>query len=131
MWSSVLQDFASGFLVFSTLAVALFQLAIVLGAPVGEYAYGGQHEGKLPTRFRVTSVISMLVMLALAGHYLAQIGLFTPLLDADGNAMANWAFVGFFALSAVLNNITKSENEKRVFGSITIAMLLSAILVAI
>ena len=127
----MLQDFASGFLVFSTLAVALFQLAIVLGAPVGEYAYGGQHKGKLPTRYRITSVISMLVMLALAGHYLAQIGLFTPLLDADGNAMANWAFVGFFALSAVLNNITKSENEKRVFGSITIAMLLSAILVAI
>jgi len=128
---AVLQNFASGFLVFSTLAVALFQLAIVLGAPVGEYAYGGQHEGKLPVRFRVTSAISMLVMLALAGHYLAQIGLFTPLLDADGNAIANWVFVGFFALSAVLNNITKSEKEKRVFGSITVAMLLSAILVAI
>ena len=127
----MLQDFASGFLVFSTLAVALFQLAIVLGAPVGEYAYGGQHEGKLPTRYRITSVISMLVMLALAGHYLAQIGLFAPLLGAEGNAIANWAFVGFFALSAVLNNITKSEKEKRVFGSITIAMLISAILVAI
>ena len=127
----MLQDFASGFLVFSTLAVALFQLAIVLGAPVGEYAYGGQHKGKLPTRYRITSVISMLVMLALAGHYLAQIGLFTPLLGSEGNAIANWAFVGFFALSAVLNNITKSEKEKRVFGSITISMLLSAILVAI
>lgn len=127
----MLQDFASGFLVFSTLAVALFQLAIVLGAPVGEYAYGGQHEGKLPARYRLTSVISMLVMLALAGHYLAQLGLFNPLLDSAGNAIANWAFVGFFGLSAVLNNITKSEKEKRVFGSITIAMLLSAILVAI
>jgi hypothetical protein len=73
----------------------------------------------------------MAVMIALAGHYLAQIGLFTPLLDAGGNAIANWVFVGFFALSALMNNISKSEKEKRVFGSVTIAMLLSAILVAL
>ena len=127
----MLADFASGFLIFSTLAVALFQLAIVLGAPVGEYAYGGQHEGVLPTRFRVTSVVSMLIMLAVAGHYMAQLGVFSPLLDEAGNAIANWGFVAFFALSALLNNISKSEKEKRVFGSITIAMLLSAILVAL
>jgi hypothetical protein len=127
----VLADFASGFLVFSSLAIALFQLAIVLGAPVGEYAYGGQHEGVLPTRFRIASVVSMLLMLAIAGHYLAQIGVFSPVLDQAGNAIANWGFVGFFALAALMNNITKSEKEKRVFGSITLAMLLSAILVAL
>ena len=127
----MLADFASGFLIFSTLAVALFQLAIVLGAPVGEYAYGGQHQGVLPTRFRATSVVSMLIMLALAGHYMAQLGVFSPLLDEAGNAIANWGFVAFFALSALMNNISKSEKEKRVFGSITIAMLLSAILVAL
>lgn len=127
----MLADFASGFLIFSTLAVALFQLAIVLGAPVGEYAYGGQHQGVLPVRFRVTSVFSMLIMLAVAGHYMAQLGVFSPLLDEAGNAIANWGFVAFFALSALMNNISKSEKEKRVFGSITIAMLLSAILVAL
>ena len=127
----MLADFASGFLIFSTLAVALFQLAIVLGAPVGEYAYGGQHQRVLPTRFRATSVVSMLIMLALAGHYMAQLGVFSPLLDEAGNAIANWGFVAFFALSALMNNISKSEKEKRVFGSITIAMLLSAILVAL
>ena len=127
----MLADFASGFLIFSTLAVALFQLAIVLGAPVGEYAYGGQHQGVLPTRFRATSVVSMLIMVAVAGHYIAQLGVFSPLLDEAGNAIANWGFVAFFALSALMNNISKSEKEKRVFGSITIAMLLSAILVAL
>jgi hypothetical protein len=127
----VLADFASGFLIFSSLAVALFQLAIVLGAPVGEYAYGGQHEGVLPTRFRIASVVSMLLMLAIAGHYMAQIGVFSPVLDQAGNAIANWGFVGFFALAALMNTITKSEKEKRVFGSITLAMLLSAILVAL
>lgn len=127
----MLADFASGFLIFSTLAVALFQLAIVLGAPVGDYSYGGQHDGVLPVKFRVVSAGSFLVMLAIAGHYLAQIGFFTPLFGGQFNTLANWSLVGFFALAALLNNITKSEKEKRVFGSLAIAMLLSAILVAI
>jgi hypothetical protein len=127
----MLADFAAGFLIFSTLAVALFQLAIVLGAPVGEYAYGGQHEGVLPLKFRFASVVSLLLMLAITGHYLAQIGFFTPLFGGQFNSIANWSLVGFFGLAALVNNISKSEKEKRVFGSITIAMLLSAILVAI
>lgn len=127
----MLADFASGFLVFATFAVALFHLAIVLGAPVGDYAYGGQHQGVLPVRFRIASVLSMFVMIAVAGHYLAQIGLFAPLLDEAGNTIANWGFVGLLALTALMNNITKSEKEKRVFGSISIAMLLASVLVAI
>ena len=35
----MLDAFASGFLVFAFTATALFQLALVLGAPMGEYAY--------------------------------------------------------------------------------------------
>jgi len=127
----MLANFASGFLIFSTLAVALFQLAIVLGAPVGEYAYGGKYQGVLPKKFRLVSVVSLLLMLAITGHYLAQIGFFTPLFGGQFNTLANWSLVGFFAIAALMNNITRSEKEKRVFGSITIAMLLSAILVAI
>lgn len=127
----MLADFASWFLVIATVAVALFQLSVVLGAPVGEYAYGGQMTGVLPTRYRVISIFSMLLMLAIAGHYLAQLGFFQPLLAPDLNAVSNWGFAAFFALAAVMNNITKSQKEKRVFGSVTIAMLLAAVMVAI
>jgi hypothetical protein len=127
----MLADFASWFLVISTVSVALFQLAIVLGAPLGDYAYGGQMTGVLPTRYRVSSVFSMLLMLAIAGHYLAQLGFFEPLLPPNLNAISNWGFVAFFVLAAIMNNITKSQKEKRVFGSTTIAMVLAAVMVAI
>lgn len=127
----MLADFASWFLVIATVAVALFQLSIVLGAPVGDYAYGGQMTGVLSTRYRIISIVSMLLMLAIAGHYLAQLGFFQPLLAPDLNAVSNWGFVAFFVLAAVMNNITKSKKEKRVFGSLTIAMLLAAVMVAI
>lgn len=127
----MLDTFASGFLVFAYIATALFQLAIVLGAPLGEYAYGGQNVGVLPTRFRVSSVISFVVLLAIAGHYLAQLGVFTPLLDTQGNSIVNWVLVGSAALAAVMNNITRSAKEKQLWGGTTIAMLLAAIIVAV
>ena len=127
----MLDAFASGFLVFAFTATALFQLALALGAPMGEYAYGGQMVGKLPMPYRVASSISFLLMLAIAGHYLAQLGVVPKLLAPDLNQLANWGLIGFAVSAAVLNNITKSKKEKQLWGSTTIAMLIAAIIVAL
>jgi hypothetical protein len=127
----MLDAFASGFLVFAFLATALFQLALVLGAPMGEYAYGGQMPGKLPIQYRVSSAVSFVLLLAIAGHYLAQMGVVPKLLSEDLNQWVNWGLIGFAAAAAVMNNITKSAKEKRLWGSTTIAMLIAAIVVAL
>ncbi len=127
----MLDAFASGFLVFAFTATALFQLALVFGAPMGEYAYGGQMPGKLPIPDRVSSAISFLLMLAIAGHYLAQLGVVPKLLSPELNQWANWGLIGFAALAAVMNNITRSVKERRLWGSTTIAMLIAAIVVGI
>ena len=127
----MLDAFASGFLVFAFTATALFQLALALGAPMGEYAYGGQIAGKLPIPYRVASSISFLLMLAIAGHYLAQLGVVPKFLSADLNQLANWGLIGFAASAAVLNNITKSKKEKQLWGSTTIAMLIASVIVAL
>ena len=127
----MLETFASGFLVFAYLATALFQLAIVFGAPFGEYAFGGQAVGVLPARLRVTSAISTLMLLVFAGHYLAQLNVLTRLLPDDQNAISNWVMVGFNLLAAVMNNITRSKKEKQLWGSTTIAMLVASVIVAL
>jgi len=127
----MLENFAAGFLVFSFFALALFQVAIVLGAPLGEYAYGGRSHGTLPMGFRAASVFSAIFAFAIAGHYLAQLGFLPRLLPSEANDVFNWVLVAFSALSAVLNNATKSSKEKRLWGSTTIAMLIAAIIVAV
>ena len=127
----MLDAFAAGFLVFAYVATAFFQIAIVLGAPLGEYAYGGQNPGILNLPLRIASAFSALVMFAIAGHYLAQLGVFTPLLDEAGNSIANWGFAVFAGLSAIANNVTRSQKEKRLWGGTTIAMLLAAVIVAV
>ncbi len=127
----MLDAFASGFLVFAFLATALFQVALVFGAPLGEYAYGGQMPGKLPTPYRIASAISFTLTLAISGHYLAQLGVVPKLLGEDLNHWVNWGLIGFATVAALMNNITKSAKEKRLWGSTTIAMLIAAIVVAL
>jgi len=127
----MLATISSGFLVATTALVAAFQVALALGAPWGEYAYGGSRVGKLPVGFRINSVVAAGVMVAISGHYLAQLGAFTPLLDPAGNSVVNWVLVGFTGLAALANNATRSKKERAAWGLPTILMFLASLMVAL
>jgi hypothetical protein len=127
----MLATISSGFLVATTLIVALFQIALALGAPWGAYAYGGARTGKLPVGFRINSVVAAVVMVAISGHYLAQLGVFEPVLDPAGNSVVNWVLVGFTGLAALANNATRSKLERAVWGVPTILMFMAALFVAL
>jgi hypothetical protein len=126
-----MQILANSFLVISFLALAIFQIAITLGAPLGEYAYGGQNSKVLPRHLRIASVFSAILALAISGHYLAQLGVVNPLLPAPQNQLVNWLVVGFMTVASVMNNISKSKKERMVFGSATLLMLSAALAVAL
>jgi hypothetical protein len=127
----MLVTISSVFLVAMTLVVSVFQIALAFGAPLGEYAYGGARVGKLPLGFRINSVVAVFVMLAISGHYLAQLGVFEPILDPAGNSVLNWVLVGFTGLSALANNATRSKKERMVWGIPTILMFLASLAVAL
>ncbi len=118
-------------LVFVLACVGLFQVALVLGAPMGEYAFGGRHPGKLPIGFRIGSAATLGVYLAQAGHYLAQAGLLAPLLDARLNGLINWAFVGLFLLGLGMNSISRSQKERRLWVPVLLLSCLLSVLVAL
>jgi hypothetical protein len=127
----MLATISSGFLVATTIIVALFQIALALGAPWGAYAYGGARTGKLPVGFRINSVVAAVVMVAISGHYLAQLGVFEPVLDPAGNSVVNWVLVGFTGLAALANNTSRSKLERAVWGVPTILMFMAALFVAL
>ena len=122
----------SSWILIVTLAlVALFQFALVLGAPMGEYAFGGQNKGMLPARFRVASAISILIYSAIAGHYLAQIGVLPKLLSAEFNDIANWALVGFNLVGLIMNSISRSKLERQLWVPVLLLMTVCSALVAL
>jgi hypothetical protein len=114
-----------------SLGVAAFQVALVAGAPWGEYAMGGQNPGTLPSRLRIASGVSALIMLAQSGHYLAQAGVLTPLLPHDLNAVVNWFWFAFTAIGLVMNSITRSKKERNLWVPVLAVSFVATLVVAL
>jgi len=126
----MLDAFSSSFLVLAYLAAALFHLAIGLGAPLAEYVQGESPNGELRFSRRALSLGLFFVFIAIVGHYLAQLGLFTPILDAAGNAVVNWVLVAIATAQALIANASKNIKQKRLWAGPTVAMLLAAVIAA-
>lgn len=113
------------------LGVAIFQIALVAGAPLGEYTMGGQHPGKLPGQFRVTAAVSAIIMVAQSGHYLAQAGILNPALSPGQNAIVNWFWFGFAVLGLIVNSISKSKKERNTWVPVLLVSAICTLLVAL
>ena len=113
------------------LGVAIFQIALVAGAPLGEYTMGGQHPGKLPGQFRVTAAVSAIIMVAQSGHYLAQAGILNPALSPGQNAIVNWFWFGFAVLGLIVNSISKSKKERNTWVPVLLVSAICTLLVAV
>ena len=59
------------FLVLAAL-IAIFQLILALGAPLGEYTMGGRFPGKLPVKMRVAALIQIVILMVFAFIVLAK-----------------------------------------------------------
>ena len=93
--------------------VTLFQLALALGAPWGQAAWGGGHRGVLPAGFRVASGVAAVVIYPLIAMVIlvtAGTVRFAGLPPAGGAAM--WVLTGFFALGAMANLVSRSKVER-------------------
>ena len=93
--------------------IALFQLALALGAPWGEAAWGGQNPGVLPLGLRIASGIAALVvypliiLVVLAGGGMIDDGW----LPVDTTAVM-WVLAALMTVGAVMNAISRSPRER-------------------
>ena len=70
-------------------------------------------------------------MLAQAGHYLAQAGVITKLLDSNGNNVVNWIWFGFSIAGLILNSIFRSQKERNTWVPLLLASSVCTLLVAL
>ncbi len=111
--------------------VTCFQIALISGAPCGEYAFGGQNKGVLPRNLRIGSAITTFLYLGMAGHYLAQLGVFPKLLSPELNQLANWAIVGINAIALIMNTITPSKKERMIWAPVALVLLGTSLVIAL
>ncbi|MFC2161814.1 hypothetical protein ACFLRX_09210 [Acidobacteriota bacterium] len=119
-------------IVFSVLVgiPILFQFALALGAPWGEYSMGGKFKGRYPKKMRVVAVINAFFLFLVGTIVLMRAQFISPLLYAFSKT-AIWFVVGFSVLSIVLNAITKSVWERRIWLPVAIGMLISSLVLAL
>jgi hypothetical protein len=120
---------ALGFALASAVAVA-FQVALALGAPYGAYAMGGAYPGRWPPRLRIAAVVQAIVIAGLAVIVLSDAGLVAPGLADDLPSLV-WLAVAFSALSTVLNAISRSSGERRIWLPVAALMLVTSLVVAL
>ena len=109
--------------------LAVFQLALVCGAPLGHFAWGGQHR-VLPARMRVGSLIAIVIYALIALVSLDRIGAIQVFPNAVA-VVAMWVIVAYFALGIAMNAMSKSRSERAVMVPLTIVLTVLSLLIAL
>jgi len=113
-----------------TLGVIAFQLALACGAPWGAFAMGGAFPGKYPISMRIAAIVQSVILAAVALAVLSVAGV----VAAPWGPTPTWAAWGIAALLTVgliLNLITPSAGERRIWAPVVAVMLACCIAVAL
>jgi hypothetical protein len=114
----------------TAIGVVAFQLALALGAPWGAYAMGGAFPGTFPPPMRVAAVVQAVVIGLLAVVVLSAAGLVLPEF-AVAFPWLVWVPVAVSAIAVVLNAISRSAGERRIWVPVSLVLLLCSLLVAL
>ena len=109
-------------------ALAIFQLALIFGAPLGRFAWGGQHR-VLPARLRIGSAVSILIyalIAIIAWDRVGAIDVFPELFSE----VAMWVIFGYFVLGILMNAISRSKPERYVMVPVSIVLTVLSFFIA-
>lgn len=109
-------------------ALAALQILLVFGAPLGRFAWGGQHE-VLPVRFRVGSAASVVSYAAIAILLLSRAGVVAG--DGTFVRVAIWVLFGYFTLGILMNAVSRSRPERFTMTPIVTVLALATLVVAL
>lgn len=92
-------------------SIAVFQVLLALGYPLGEFAMGGYYK-VLPKRLRIASVVNAFILLFMGFVFLqhthALIGI-----DLSTNILV-WVITIFLGINTIANLVSRSKKERYV-----------------
>ena len=109
--------------------LAVFQLALVLGAPLGRFAWGGTHR-VLPARLRIGSAVSIVVYAVIAVLALDRVGAIDLVPDVV-STVGMWIVFAYFVLGIPLNAISRSRAERYTMTPVVAVLAVLSLIVAL
>ena len=110
-------------------ALAVFQIALSAGAPLGRFAWGGQ-QAVLSPRLRVGSLLSVAVYALIAVIAWNRLGA-VDLFPAPFAVVAMWVVFAYFCVGVVMNAISRSAPERNTMTPVCIVLAVLSLLVAL
>ena len=104
-------------------ALAVFQIALATGAPLGHLAWGGQHR-VLPRQLRIGSAVSVALYGIFAYVALARAELIEPLVNGSFTDVSAWVLFAYFAVGILMNGISRSRPERFVMTPTVLVLAL-------
>ncbi len=102
-------------------ALILFQIALILGAPFGNYAWGGQHR-VLPTKLRIGSASSIVIYLLFMAFLVSKSGVWNIITHEPTLTIGMWAMTGYLFFGVLLNAISRSKQERMVMVPVALVL---------
>ncbi|WP_353809897.1 hypothetical protein [Agromyces sp. SYSU T00194] len=109
--------------------LAVFQFALVIGAPLGHFAWGGRHR-VLPARLRVGSAVSIVVYAFIVAIAWDRVGLI-DVFGAQFSEVAMWVVFGYLALGILMNAVSRSVAERALMVPVSIVLAGCSLLIAL
>ncbi len=119
---------AISFTILSVILV-LFQLGLTIGMPWGAASMGGKFPGKYPLKMRFVSLMNSFVLGLMAVIVLIKSEMLLPQFIPFAN-VAIYFVVAFSAITTILNILTKSKVERKIWAPVAVMLLLSSVIVA-
>lgn len=108
---------------FVLACLAVFQVFLIAGAPIGRYAWGGGNT-VLPRNLRIASGISVLLYMFFAVVLLSRAGVVQILPAGAFIDIAAWVLIGYFCLGVLMNAISRSRPERLVMTPVALFLAL-------
>ncbi|MDQ0576908.1 hypothetical protein [Agromyces albus] len=110
--------------------LAVFQLALIAGAPLGHFAWGGA-DRVLPASKRIGSVVSILLYAAFAWIFLMKAGLVASVLPELAVDITAWVIFAYFGLGIVMNAMSRSKPERWTMTPVAAVLFVLSFFVAL
>lgn len=114
---------------FILLCLALFQLALIFGVPIGRFAWGGMHD-VLPAKLKIGSTISIILYAFFAVVLFDKAGVIDVIGNSDAVQIIIWVITGYFFIGIAMNAISRSKPERMVMTPVALALAILFLVVA-
>lgn len=111
-------------------ALSVFQIALICGAPLGRFAWGGQHR-VLPPKLRIGSFSSIIIYVIFILFASTKAGIASIITNQTALNVGLWVITLYLFFGVFLNAISKSKPERNLMTPVAAVLAICFLAIAL